>query len=176
MLPVDIRPVGYVRSSLQEAVPSMTDLDSDPEERMRKIRERHRRIKTQIADLVILPELGEILEGIEEFSHIVVLYWAHQVPEQRRDLLQVHPMGRKDLPLKGIFATRSPSRPNPILLSTVKLLAREGNELRVLGLEALNGSPILDIKPYVRDFDGAENAITPRWLEQLRRDMEEDIV
>lgn len=173
MLSIDIRPVGYVRSSFKDAVPANADADIDSQERIKKIRERHRMIKTHISELLILPELAEILEGIEEFSHIVVLYWAHLVPPERRGLQQVHPMGRKDLPKKGIFATRSPSRPNPVLISTVKLLSREGNVLRVLGLEALDGSPIVDIKPYVRDFDGADSATVPPWLQQMRQDMEE---
>jgi tRNA (adenine37-N6)-methyltransferase len=174
LLPIDIQPVGYIRSSFKDAVPPMSDVQMDSQERMQKIRARHQSIKTQTAELVILPELVGVLEGIEDFSHIVVLYWAHLVPPERRRLQQVHPMGRKDLPLKGIFATRSPARPNPILVSTVKLLAREGSVLRVLGLEALDGSPIVDIKPFVRDFDGAESATVPAWLQQLHRDMEGD--
>jgi tRNA (adenine37-N6)-methyltransferase len=174
LLPMDIRPVGYVRSTFKDPVPSMADANIDTHERMKKIRERHRMIKTHISELLILPELTDVLLGIEEFSHIVVLYWAHLVPPRRRSLQQVHPMGRKDLPLKGIFATRSPSRPNPVLVSTVRLLAREGNVLRVLGLEALDGSPIVDIKPFVPDFDGAESPTVPSWVQQMRQDMEGD--
>jgi tRNA (adenine37-N6)-methyltransferase len=172
MLPMDIRPVGYVRSTLKDPVPSMADANIDTHERMKKIRERHRMIKTHESELLILPELANVLEGIEDFSHIVVLYWAHLVPPRRRSLQQVHPMGRKDFPLKGIFATRSPSRPNPVLVSTVRLLAREGNVLRVLGLEALDGSPIVDIKPYFREFDGAENPTFPSWVERMWQVME----
>jgi tRNA-Thr(GGU) m(6)t(6)A37 methyltransferase TsaA len=174
-LSMDIKPVGYVRSSLKDVFPSAADDNMGAEERMRKIRERHRTIKSHVCELVVNQELAEALDGIDEFSHIVVVYWAHLLPEKRRDLLRVHPMGRKELPLTGIFATRSPARPNPVLISTVKLLAHKGNTLRVLGLEALDGSPVIDIKPYVRDFDGVEKCSVPAWLRQIRKDMEGDV-
>lgn len=173
MLPIDIRPVGYVRSSFKEPVPSMACDDMDAGERMHRIREHHRRITDQVCELFINQELEGILDGIEEFSHIVVVYWAHLLPMKNRGLLQVHPMGRGDLPLTGVFATRSPARPNPVLISTVRLLAREGNTLRVLGLEALDGSPVIDVKPYVHDVDGVESCSIPSWLRQIRKDMKD---
>ncbi len=81
-------------------------------------------------------------------------------------------MGRKDLPPQGIFATRSPARPNPVLVSTVPLLAREGHVLKVKGLEAVDGSPLIDIKPYVDVYHGVENPRFPDWLLQIHRDLE----
>ena len=102
----------------------------------------------------------------------MVLYWPHLIDAERRNLRKVHPMGRKDLPIQGIFATRSPARPNPILVSTVLLLARDANVLTVKGLEAVDGSPLIDIKPFVHSYDIAENTHSPEWMQQIQRDLE----
>lgn len=84
-------------------------------------------------------------------------------------------MGRKDLPIQGIFATCSPARPNPVLVSVVPLLERLGNVLKVQGLDAVDGSPILDIKPYVQPHCGVERATVPAWMEQIHKDLGIDI-
>lgn len=97
----------------------------------------------------ILTRFAECLECIEDFSHIVVLCWMHRA---RRDVLKVRPRPRPDV-ICGVFATRSPSRPNPIGLYVVKLLRREGNELHVEPMDAYDGTPVLDIKPYVPEMD-----------------------
>lgn len=76
-----------------------------------------------------------------------VLYWMHQLAESDRELLQAHPMGDRSKEKRGVFALRSPMRPNPIGLTRVKLLERDGNVLTVEGLDALEGSPVIDIKP-----------------------------
>lgn len=96
----------------------------------------------------IEPEYAEGLEGIEGFSHLILLYVFHQSPGPR---LTVRPF-LDDTP-HGVFATRHPDRPNPIGLSVVKLIAREGNILRVSGVDMIDGSPLLDVKPYVPQFD-----------------------
>jgi tRNA (adenine37-N6)-methyltransferase len=166
-----LRPVGVVRSKI-DAPTFLPFGDDDPAARMKKARKQHQQIKTLIADVVIAPALEGILEGIEDFSHIMVLYWPHRIPEERRDLRQVHPMGRKDIPLKGIFATRSPARPNPVLVSVVRLVERDGNILRVQGLEALDGSPVIDVKPFTGIYDAPENPSFPDWLKQLHADLE----
>ena len=84
-------------------------------------------------------------------------------------------MGRKDLPLQGIFATRSPARPSPVLMSTVPLLERAGNVLKVKGLEALDGSPLIDIQPYVEVYHGVENPRFPEWILPIHPDLEDPI-
>lgn len=76
--------------------------------------------------------------------------------------LKIHPKGRKEIVKVGLFATRSPNRPNPIGVTVVKLLDRRGNILRVRGLDAINGTPILDIKPYTY-ADRKANVHTPEW-------------
>ncbi len=120
-----------------------------------------------VSEIVVDPRWEEALDGIEEFSHVTVLFWLHQVEGERGTSVKVHPQGRQDLPEVGIFATRTPRRPNPIGLTTVKLLGRQGNVLLVLGLDALDGTPLLDLKPYLTRGDLWPEAIGPAWLKQL---------
>ena len=96
----------------------------------------------------VYPEFAEGLRGLEGFSHIILLYAFHQ---SNGYTLQVQPF--LDDRLQGLFATRYPCRPNPIGLSIVRLLARRENILEIEGVDMLNGTPLLDIKPYVPDFD-----------------------
>jgi len=132
-------------------------------------RERASRMKGQsgsVSELVIDASLDGILDGIEDFSHIMVLYWAHLAPEERRSVRKVHPMGNKDFPLVGVFATHSPIRPNSILITVVRLIERRGNVLRVTGLDALDGSPILDIKPY-QPYQEPKDIMVPDWMKKI---------
>jgi tRNA-Thr(GGU) m(6)t(6)A37 methyltransferase TsaA len=120
-------------------------------------------LEEMACEIEIDPGLTEALDGLEGFSHIIVLYWMHRATSDRVSL-KVHPMGRKDVPVQGIFAVRTPNRPNRIGKSTVRLLQRQGNILRVQGLDALDGSPVLDIKPYIPGYDSANNARVPSWI------------
>jgi len=116
-----------------------------------------------VSEIVIDPSLTEALDGLEEFSHIIVLWWMHLIPPGEVTL-KVHPMRREELPLVGLFATRAPHRPNRIGKTTVRLLQRQGNILMVKGLEALDGSPVIDIKPYLPRYDSAPDAEVPQWI------------
>lgn len=117
-----------------------------------------------ISRLVMQPEIEEALDGLEAFSHIEVLFWFNEALPQGP--LRVHPQGRQDLPMVGVFATRSPRRPNRIGLRVARLLAREGNILVVQELDAINGTPVLDIKGYF----GApgDDVRVPEWVNMLR--------
>ena len=115
------------------------------------------------SEIVIDSSLTEALEGIEEFSHIIVLFWMHRLGEDGTPLKQ-RPMGQKDRPLKGLFALRTPNRPNPIGKTTARLLERRGNTLKVEGLDALDGSPVIDVKPYMPGYDAAADATVPAWI------------
>lgn len=168
-----LRPVGYVRNELKTPLGGPDEAELEGELRREKIRQRERQIKTLVSEVIIEPGLEGILEGIEDYSHLLVIYWPHLLPAGHRELRQVHPLGCRDLPKRGIFATRSPARPNPLLISTVALLERKRNVLRVQGLEALDGSPVLDIKPYVEICRPVENPRFPQWLRRINRDMEE---
>ena len=123
--------------------------------------------ETIISEVVIAPQLVEALDGIDGFSHILIIFYLHQVDEDRRSLLKVHPENKEELPLVGVFATRSPVRPNPIGVTVVKLLERQDNVLKVLGLDAYDGTPVLDVKPYLRRGDRIEEATMPDWLLRL---------
>jgi tRNA-Thr(GGU) m(6)t(6)A37 methyltransferase TsaA len=91
----------------------------------------------------IVPEIVEGLEGLEVDMEIVVVTWLHR---GRRDVLKVHPRGNKNL-LSGVFATRSPDRPNPVGLHRVRVLETSGRGIKVGPLEAIDGTPVVDIKP-----------------------------
>jgi tRNA-Thr(GGU) m(6)t(6)A37 methyltransferase TsaA len=164
-----LQPVGIVRSEIRTPMPVGGESDLESQERVDKIREYHRRVENNICDVAIFVEFGELLDGIEDFSHILVLYWPHLIPPGRRALRRVHPMGRKDLPLKGVFATCSPARPNPVLVSLVRLLERSGTVLRVRGLDAVDGSPVVDIKPYTRSC--VEKPAVPEWMKKIHREL-----
>jgi len=116
------------------------------------------------SEIEILNEFQKGLTGIEEFSHLIILYWMHMrdSEEERRTLL-VYPRRHAVNVLKGVFACRSPSRPNPIGLCVVELVRVEGNMLTVRGLDAFENSPIIDIKPYLPRNDSIPDARVPEW-------------
>jgi len=117
-----------------------------------------------ITEIVIKEDYGKGLDGIEEYSHIIVVYW---MDKEEKCHLRHRPQGRTDVPFGGIFACRCPQRPNPIAMSTVKLIGRENNILKVKGLDILNNTPILDIKPYWPQYDKVGNAKVPSWVSKL---------
>ncbi|OGO39536.1 MAG: tRNA (N6-threonylcarbamoyladenosine(37)-N6)-methyltransferase TrmO [Chloroflexi bacterium RBG_16_57_8] len=118
-----------------------------------------------VSELIIDPKWEEALEGLEGFSHIIVLFWIDRITEKKVPL-KVHPMHREDLPLTGLFSTRTPNRPNRIGLTVVKLLEHKGNVLKVIGLDALDGTPVLDIKPYLRSGELILEATEPGWTRE----------
>ncbi|MFN3929304.1 MAG: tRNA (N6-threonylcarbamoyladenosine(37)-N6)-methyltransferase TrmO [Thermoflexus sp.] len=118
------RAIGYVRSRFTE----WTEADV---------------MRQEVSELVLDPEFVEGLEGLQPGDILMVIYVLDRVTESR---LKVHPRGDHTKPMKGVFATRSQYRPNPIGLTGVRVLAIEGNVVRVQGLDALDGSPILDLK------------------------------
>jgi tRNA-Thr(GGU) m(6)t(6)A37 methyltransferase TsaA len=124
-----MQPIGYVRSSYRETAQVPKGLGAE---------------HTAEGTLEILPEFERGLLDIEGFSHLFVIWTFHQ--SEGYDLI-AHPPS-DDRP-HGVFATRSPRRPNPIGLTVVELLSRHGNLLRVRGVDMLDGTPILDIKPYM---------------------------
>ncbi len=121
-----------------------------------------------VASEIVLDEsLTAGLDGIEAFSHVMVLFWMHRAAEAEPVRMRRRPQGREDMPELGIFAQRARHRPNPIGITTVKLLSRQGNRLTVQGLDAINGTPVLDIKPYVPAYDAAESPRVPEWISRL---------
>ena len=120
-----------------------------------------------VSEVDIDHSLTEALDGLEEFSHIIVVYWMHQIPPSEQVPTKVHPRNRPDLPLVGLFATRAPYRLNPIGATAVKLLERRGNVLTVKGLDAVDGTPVIDVKPYLPKRDSVADARTPLWVKKL---------
>jgi tRNA-Thr(GGU) m(6)t(6)A37 methyltransferase TsaA len=115
------------------------------------------------SDLIFRDDLTDALDGIETYSHVIVVFHLHRVPEQERTTGRIHPRGDSRLPEQGVLATRSQRRPNAIGVSVVPLLRRRKNILRVRGLDAIDGTPVLDIKPYVPRYDSVTDAKVPDW-------------
>lgn len=161
--PICLRLVGVVRNRIEE--PSLVAEAGDLKWRGKVDTLREER--TLVSELVIDSDLAGILDGVEGYSHLLILYWAHRVPSEGRSLIKIHPMGQTDFPLVGVFATASPARPNPICVTPVRLLGRRGNVLSVEGLDAIDGSPLLDIKPYVPSFHAATDVTVAEWMTQV---------
>jgi tRNA-Thr(GGU) m(6)t(6)A37 methyltransferase TsaA len=123
-----------------------------------------------VSEIILDPRLEEALEGVEDYSHLLILFWLSRVQKAARGMKKIHPKSRQDLPLVGIFATRTQYRPNPIGLTLVKLLGRRKNVLRVKGLDALNGTPVIDIKPITPRHEFPKDITVPKWYDQLWRE------
>lgn len=121
-------------------------------------------IEKEAETINIFPAFCPALKRIDKFSHIFVLYWAHQrdTPKERNVLL-VYPKRHAEKMQTGIFACRSPTRPNPIGLCVVQLLKVQECSLTVKGLDAFKGTPIIDIKPYIPRADSIPSAQAPDW-------------
>jgi tRNA-Thr(GGU) m(6)t(6)A37 methyltransferase TsaA len=106
-------------------------------------------------------------QGIETFSHAEVIFFFHQVEDEKIATGARHPRNNPDWPLVGIFAQRGKNRPNRLGLATVRVLNREGCTLFVAGLDAIDGTPVLDIKPVLREFLPQEPVRQPEWATEL---------
>lgn len=98
----------------------------------------------------IYEDYTDALRGIGEFSHLMVFYWFHQndIPEKRQ-VVEIHPRADPQIPLTGVFATHSPIRPNPIAISLCRKLSVENDVIHIDAIDAFDGSPVIDIKPYI---------------------------
>ena len=144
---IQLKPIGFVRIQGKE-------------------NEIHR---SKVSELVINPNFVEALNGLKDFSHLFVIFWMHKISQKGWRRFKVHPRGRRDLPLVGAFATRTPHRPNPIGLTLVELLSVEGNTIMVRGLDAFDSTPILDIKPF-DNWDSVNNVRVPAWWISLEKE------
>jgi tRNA-Thr(GGU) m(6)t(6)A37 methyltransferase TsaA len=140
-----VKPIGYVRSKVKWTPRQEYDWNGI------------------VSEIVVDRSLAEALYRLEESSHIIVLCWMHKAVDPDKMALKVRYKGDPKMPLVGLFASRSPYRPNPVGQKLVKLLNIEGNVLRVEGLDAVDGTPVIDIKPYIPGYDSAAEATKPPW-------------
>jgi tRNA-Thr(GGU) m(6)t(6)A37 methyltransferase TsaA len=123
----------------------------------------------EISEIIINDEYAKGLIGLGDFSHAIIIFYMHQASYSEKRHLVRHPQNREELPKIGIFAQRVRHRPNPIGITAVRILGVEGNILTVKGLDAINETPVLDIKPYFPDFDMREDAETPEWVDVVMK-------
>ncbi len=107
--------------------------------------------------------LGAALLGLRDYSHVIVLGWLDRIPEELRGRLQAYPAGDERLPLQGALALRGGARPNPISFTVCALKAIEGDTLLLDGLDLADGTPVLDVKPYIAYYDSVPKAKLPKW-------------
>lgn len=111
----------------------------------------------------------DCLQGLADFSHVEVVFFFHRVPESEIESGSRHPRNRSEWPGVGIFAQRGKSRPNRIGVTICRLLSIAGLSLEISGLDAIDGTPVLDIKPYMREFAARGEIRQPQWVEELMR-------
>lgn len=129
------------------------------------IRDTSGRVWAQVkSELVFREEFATALDGLDGFSHLYVIGWMAQVEDEGRALLRIHPSGDDRTPELGVFATRTAHRPNPISVSVAPLESVKGNVVKVVGLDLVDGTPVLDVKPYVSFYDSFDATI-PKWAE-----------
>ena len=140
---MSLQPIGFVRSPVKQTPRPEYDWTG------------------VVSESVVEPEFSAGLEGLERYSHIIVIFWAHRATDKGEMALRVRYRGDPTLPEVGIFASRSLFRPNPIGMKVARLLERKDNILRLEGLDALDGTPVLDIKPFIPSNDAPEDTKTP---------------
>jgi tRNA-Thr(GGU) m(6)t(6)A37 methyltransferase TsaA len=142
-----VNPIGYVESKYNH-------FDDVPHSHGNK------RWVEDTSTIVLYPEHARKIQGLDGYSHLIILYWIHKSDEWKMPKHHHRP------PRVKVFATRMPVRPNPIGLSVVEMLSFSSDKgmVSVKGLDALNGTPILDIKPYIPDFDSFPEACLPEWV------------
>ena len=122
-----------------------------------------------ISRVKIYPEFQQGIHKLEAFSHLHLIYWFHlRDSTNERGVIQVTPPRHPGAPKVGVFSSRSPSRPNPIGICAVKLIKIDDGVLYVEGSDALEGSPVVDIKPYIPKGDSIPDAKTPSWMTTCR--------
>ena len=142
---ISIEQIGYVASSVEEPADSGWG---------------------EVESRIVLREgLAPALAGLEGFSHVLVVFWMHRA--EPPEVLRRRPRGRQDMPEVGLLAQRSKHRPNPIGVTVVTLVSVGEGELLVRGLDAINGTPVLDIKPHYPEYDSPADAHVPQWVGRL---------
>ena len=142
-----LRPVGYVSSAFAERE------DKDWGETEARVR--------------LKPEFAGALLGLEGFSHVLIVTYLHKAAYERERHLQRRPRNLETMPVVGILSQRAKNRPNPIGVTAVKVVGVGHDFLDVKGLDAIDGTPVLDIKPYYPQFDRIAEPRVPEWVDRL---------
>ncbi len=146
MKDITMRPVGYVKNSVE----SRKDVSWGED----------------FSDIILNEEYHGGLKGLDGFSHVIILYYLDKAKFEREKHLQRRPQNREDMPLVGIFSQRGKDRPNQIGMTSVQIVSVLDEKMTVKGLDAIDGTPILDIKPYYPMYD-KKDAKVPEWVERL---------
>lgn len=120
----------------------------------------------ELSSVILEEQYASGLKGLEDFSHAVILFYLDQAKYQQEKHLQRRPRNREDMPLVGIFSQRGKDRPNRIGMTSVEIISVTEDTLVVKGLDAVNGTPVLDIKPYYPAYDRKDAAV-PEWVNRL---------
>lgn len=145
MKEIKLKPIGYVKNNVKEP--------------------RFGNFANEVSEIILDRKFAEGLKGIDDYSHVIIVYWMDKV----KDYSITHrPQGNPKVPIVGIFSCRCPARPNPVAIMTVELLEHKSNKIKVKGLDILDGTPIIDIKPYWPQYDKVENEKIPGWVYELK--------
>jgi tRNA-Thr(GGU) m(6)t(6)A37 methyltransferase TsaA len=147
MSTITIHPVGMVHN----------DIETPTDDNWHKV----------ISEIHINTDLQDGLQGLSDWSHVVVIFSMHETQFDPQQHLIRRPREREDMPRLGIFAQRARHHPNTIGITAVRLLGIDGAIVRVKGLDAINGTPVLDIKPYAPVYDGVTEPLVPAWFVRL---------
>ncbi|MBU1745782.1 MAG: tRNA (N6-threonylcarbamoyladenosine(37)-N6)-methyltransferase TrmO [Proteobacteria bacterium] len=147
---IHLKPIGYVVSPMVETV----------DEKWGGV----------VSKVLLLPEYAGGLDGLDGFSHAIVVTYLNKAKYESARHLKRRPRGLESMPLLGIFSQRAKDRPNPIGITAVRIIRIGTDHLEVQGLDAINGTPVLDIKPYYPLCDRVENPRTPEWVAELMKD------
>ena len=144
---IKIKPIGFVSSSVTERT----------DENWGNV----------VSRIMVEPEYLGSLKGLEEFSHVMIVTFLHQARYEKEKHLQRHPRGLESMPKVGIFSQRAKNRPNPIGVTTVEIVSVGPDYIEVKGLDAINATPVLDIKPYYPHYDRIDSPKVPEWVDKL---------
>ena len=157
--------VAFAVATITAPLISIAEDNQDAEFKMRPIGQVE---KTGDRTLIVLEKQYEPgLLGLDGFSHLYVVWWfSLNDSTEKRATLQVNPMGDRENPLTGVFATRSPRRPNLVAMTLCKIVAVKGNVVEVEKIDAFDKTPVIDIKPFIPGYDSTADAKVPEWLEK----------
>ena len=144
MKEINLKPIGYVKNNIKEA--------------------RFGDFADEISEIIVDEKFTDALTGIEDYSHVIIVFWMDKV---KKNVITHRPQGNPNVPIVGIFSCRCPERPNPIANTTVKLLEHNKNKIKVKGLDVLDKTPVIDIKPYWPQYDKVDGTI-PDWVNKLK--------